>query len=151
MKIVMKRELGLTDIEELLWLASELVWHLWMQAEFIDGEGNYLGFDEERMKKFAEKQERISNPQFKYLNIKGCQELRKLGVLEIKELTASDIKKQYLSDSLPMVRKSFREDNILLSGMVAGPTISDDYLDTIFCLAWKNDLMIWGLKWHEND
>lgn len=36
----MKKVLGLTDIEDLLWLASELVWHLWMEADFIDYEGN---------------------------------------------------------------------------------------------------------------
>lgn len=147
----MKKVLGLTDIEDLLWLASELVWHLWMEADFIDYEGNYLGFDEQRIKKSIENKERFLNPQFKYLYIKGCQELRELSIHEIEKLTVSDIKKRYLLDSLPMARKSFREDNILLSGMVAGPTIPDDYLDAIFCLAWKNDLKIWGLKWHEND
>lgn len=139
----------MTDIEDLLWLASELVWHLWMEAEFIDYEGNYLGFDEQRIKKSLK--ERYTNPQFKFLNIKGCLELKKLSILDVEKLSVADIKERYLQDSLPMARKSFREDNILLSGLVAGETITDDYLDAIFCLAWKNDLKIWAIKWHEND
>jgi len=146
----MKKVLGLTDIEDLLWLASELVWHLWMEAEFIDYEGNYLGFDEQRIKKSLK--ERYTNQQFfKFLNIKGCQELKKLSILDVEKLSVADIKARYLQDSLPMARKSFREDNILLSGLVAGESITDDYLDAIFCLAWKNDLKIWAIKWHEND
>lgn len=54
-------------------------------------------------------------------------------------------------DILPITRRSFREDHILFTGMVAGAEISDDYLDAIFCLAWKNDLKIWCIKWHEKD
>lgn len=144
-----KKVLGLTDIEDLSWLASELVWRLLMESVFIDSEGNYIGYDEKRVSRFIEEEETRTNPQFMYLNFRECKELRELSFSDVEGLSVENIKQKYLFASLPMARKSFREDNIALTGLVAGPTIPDDYLDAIFCLAWKNDLRIWSLKWHE--
>jgi hypothetical protein len=49
-----------------------------------------------------------------------------------------------------MARKSFREDHIIEMELVAGPEIPDEYLDAIFCLAWKKELQLWCLLWQEN-
>ena len=143
-----RKVLGLYDIEDLLWLASEQVWHLFMKRHFIDDEGNFVGFQEDKIEEY--KSEYVA-PAFHCLDFKNCDELRKLSLLEVEELSVEEIKSRYLHDILPIARRSFREDHILLTGMVAGAEISDDYLDAIFCLAWKNDLKIWCIKWHEKD
>ena len=145
-----KRVLTLTDIEELLWLSSELVWHLFMEGHSIDKDGNYIDYDEARVERFF-KYDRYNNPQFKYLNIRECKELQELSLAEVERLSVADIKSKYLYESLSMARKSYREDNVLLTGLIVSPEIPDDYLDALFCLAWKNDLKIWSIKWHEND
>lgn len=148
--IMDKRVLTLTDIEELLWLSSELVWHLFMEGHSIDKDGNYIDYDKDRVERFF-KYDRYNNPQFKYLNIRECKELQELSLAEVERLSVADIKSKYLYESLSMARKSYREDNVLLTGLIVSPEIPDDYLDALFCLAWKNDLKIWSIKWHEND
>jgi hypothetical protein len=145
-----KKVLGLTDIELLLRLASELVCQLPRNAEFIDAEGNHLGYGVNRITRFSAREERRKNLQFRYLNIEECQELKELSFSDVEDLSVEDIKKQYLCASLPMARKAFREDHVAMTELVAGPEIPDDYLDAIFCLAWKKELQLWCLWWTQN-
>ncbi len=119
-----KKVLGLSDIEDLYWLASELVFQLFMRGACIDEAG-------------------------KYLNFRECTELKDLGIADVENLTVEEIKEKYLYAALPMARKSFRDDNVLATRMVVGPDVSDDYLDALFCIAWKNDLKIWCVHWHQ--
>jgi hypothetical protein len=124
-----KKILGLTDIELLLGLAYELEWR----------------FSEE-LEKFVDEKD----PQFRYLDIGNCEELKELSLADAEELSVEDIKQKYLYAALPMARKSFRNDHVAGTGLVAGPDISDEYLDIIFCLAWKNDLQMWCVWWLRN-
>lgn len=133
----MKKFLTIYNLEELSFIASELVYRLYMNRFTIDNNGNYKEYDGN-----------ITNEsRFKYLNFKNCEELREISITEACDLSIDEIKEEYLSEIIPIARKSFREDNLLGLGMIAKSDIPDDFLDALFCIAWKNDLKIWSLNY----
>lgn len=139
------RELSIYDFEDLWSMATDLVYRLLMDVCFLDEEGNYIGYNEEK----AGKSIRSINENLitKYLNFRECRELKELDITDVMELTADEIKQKYLYAALPVVRKIMRTDNLLAYGCVASDSIPDDYLDTLFAMAWQSDLKIWVLRW----
>ena len=139
------RELTIYDFEELWYAATELVYQILMFGMFLDEDGNYVEYDEERAAAWLET--RKTDPRFKYLNFRGCEELKQLTLADACELSANEILEKYLSATLPIYHKAMRNGNHILIGYRVSDDIPDTYLDQLFAMAWKADLKIWALQW----
>lgn len=131
------------DVEDLWNMVSELVFALFMNGMMLDEEGNYVGYDEQKAHIWEYLQK---NPQYEYLDFSNCGELQGITLQEATELTVQEIKARYLSATLPIARKVMRSNCLLVSYGVPDESISDDYLDALFALAWKEELKMWALQ-----
>ena len=138
-------EMTIYDFEDLWYAATELVFQIFIYGTMIDDEGNYADYDEEREKAWIET--RNTDPRFKYLNFRECEELKHFTLSEACELSASEILEKYLYATLPIYHKAMRSGNHLLIGYRAADDIPDEYLDQLFAMAWKADLKMWALQW----
>lgn len=137
--------LTIVDFEDLWNMATDLIYRLWMDGPLIDDDGNYIGYDKQRAENYWRTCN--TNPVFKYLNFRECEELKHLQLHEVMYMTAEEIREKYLYAFLPIARKIMRTDSLMAYGCVAGDDITDEYLDTLLSMAWLSDLKIWAVHW----
>ena len=132
-----------TDFEEIWDMAKHNIYAVLMEGMRLDEEGNLkdeFKYDPEWANTM------INDLRFKYLYIKGCDELRSLSMTDAVNLSVDEIKDRFLFGSLPILRKTMRNGSLTL-GECVSDAVSDDYLDQIICTAWKGDLMVCANSW----
>ncbi len=145
------KKLGPNDIEDLNFLAEEVLIRLRYDGYQYDDEGNDIyppsGDDakrEERMKAFMAWVEKMENDH--PLEFRGNRELQKITFTEAIEMSFDEIKEKYLKDYLSMMRGIMRKDTMYI-GLVADEDISDEYLDNLMAHRYKENLKLWTMQW----
>ncbi len=147
--------LGLNDIEDLNYLAEEVLIRLRYEAYRYDENGDEKAFSktensphEERSEAVIEWAEKVKHNH--PLSFRGNEELMEIPFTDALEITFDEIKEKYLKDYLPMMRGIMRKDTMLI-GLAAGSEISDEYLDNLMALRYKENLKLWTIQWGKDD
>ena len=150
------KKLGLNDIEELNYLAEEVLVRLRYEFYQYDDEGNDLYLligDETNKTQMREKRlkametwekEKVHNNH--PLEFRDNTELQKITFSEAMELSYDVIKEKYLKDFLPKMRGIMRKDTMCI-GFAAGDEISDEYLDNLLAHRYQENLKLWTMQW----
>ncbi len=124
--------LGLNDIEDLNYLAEEVLMQLRFEGYRYDENGDEKAFaksengsHKERTKEMIEWIEMLEHNH--PLSFRGNEELMKIPFTYALEISFDEIKEKYLKDYLPMMRGIMRKDTMLI-GYIAGEEISDDLI-----------------------
>lgn len=149
------KKLGLNDIEDLNFLAEEVLVGLRYEFYRYDDEGSDLyppvddeitrnEIGEKRLKALMdwEKKKENNHP----LEFRNNTELQKITFSEAMELSYDVIKEKYLKDFLPKMRGIMRKDTMLV-GFAAGDEISDEYLDNLMAHRYQENLKLWTMRW----
>lgn len=147
--------LGLNDIEDLNYLAEEVLMQLRFEGYRYDENGDEKAFaksengsHKERTKEMIEWIEMVEHNH--PLSFRGNEELMKIPFTYALEISFDEIKEKYLKDYLPMMRGIMRKDTMLI-GYMAGEEISDDYLDNLMALRYKENLKLWTMQWGKDN
>ncbi len=149
-------ELDITDIEGLHYLADYVLSMLEMSGYLYDEEGNNIveyhidqGGKDSDSKLEAIWKTHNAHRMESYLNFRENEELHKISFSDVCNLSFEEIKNKYLSDILQKARNIMRKGT-LHPFDVPSPKISDEYLDNLLALCWRDDLKLWAIRWDEN-
>jgi hypothetical protein len=141
------KSLGFHDIDDLNYLAEEVLLELRHNVYLYDEEGNGLRFlitSEERFSKLKEFQGEISN---NYLEFKGNETLKNISFSDALWMELSVIKEKYLKDILKEARRMMRKDS-MLDFMIVSDEVDDEYLDNLLAIRWRENLKLWTMQWN---
>lgn len=140
------KKIGINDIEDLNYLAEEVVVGLRYDGFNFDEEGKNIYMerpsDEEALQKITEWYEKKNNP----LEFRTNEELQKLTFSDALEISFDEIKEKYLKDYLPMMRGIMRKDSMMI-GLAVDDTVTDEYPDNLLALRYKENLKLWTMQW----
>lgn len=133
--------LTVCDLEALNDAAEEIITAMWMVYYEYDNDGNYIAADfsmDELVQKMKACKARVhTHP----LSFSYNEELQNISFYDAVEMPLREIKEKYLKEYLPMLRGIIRKDSMLL-GYAASDEISDDYLDDLFALRWRENVKL---------
>lgn len=149
-------ELDITDIEGLHYLADYVLFILKTSGYVFDEEGDNIveyhihqGGEYSDLKMEEIWESHIEHRKESYLNFEENEELHKLSFSDACNLSFEEIKEKYLSDILQKARNIMRKGT-LHPFDVPSPKITDEYLDNLLALCWKENLKLWAIRWDEN-
>lgn len=139
------RELEITDIEELNEIAEWLITTYKFEYLRYDDEGNWLEHEDllERMSNKENDQEAY------YFRFSDNEELMQISFVEAVNMPLVEIKEKYLKKYLPKLRAILRKDSNC-QGLRPADSISDEYLDNLLALRWKENLKLWTIRWDDS-
>lgn len=149
-----KNILTVWDLEDLHYIAEEVIVKLRYEASSYDDEGNYIpltlsGEDREDFISRAIQYE-IEHESTDYLNFRENEELRRISFSKALDMPLETIKEIYLKDVLAKARNILRKDSMFL-GCVPSPEIPDSYLDDLLALRWRENLKLWTIQWEDKE
>lgn len=138
--------LGLHDIEDLSYLAEEVLQEIRFNGYRYDDEGNTIFSsmsEEEITSKCVEFLEDSKN---NYLEFRDNEVLKKISFSEAFEMELSEIKDKYLKNILKKARGIMRKASLPIS-MLFLDEIDDEYLDNLLAIRWRENLKLWIIHW----
>ena len=139
--------LNIYDIEDLNYIAEEIIVGLRYMRYRYDEEGNYLEFDDTTTYREDALKQMVADSRTDYLNFQECEELRKIPFITAVEMTFAEIKDKYLKDDLKMMRNILRKGSWEATDISVDASVTDEYLDNLFALRWKENLKLWTMQW----
>ncbi len=145
------KKLGLNDIEDLNFLAEEVLINLRFEGYRYDDDGNDLypplSDDEKRKERVKAMESWIEKMENNHpLEFRGNRELQKITFTEAIEMSFDEIKEKYLKNYLSMARGIMRKDTMYI-GLMADEEVSDEYLDNLMAHRYKENLKLWTMQW----
>lgn len=149
-----RKTLSVWDLEDLHYIAEEVIVKLRFDRCFYDDEGNYL-FDNLSEEEFENlytqaRDYRSEHRNTDYLNFRENEELRRISFSKALDMPLETIKEIYLKDVLNKARNILRKDSMFL-GCVPSPEIPDSYLDDLLALRWRENLKLWTIQWEDKE
>ena len=144
------KTLYIEDLEDLNYLAEEVLHDIRFHGYLYNDDGKDIS-DTCRCKPelLEEHMKLIENSQFP-LEFRNNKELMKLSFEDAFELTHKQIIDKYLKPYLSKFRGMMRNGEHLRALMIVDESVSDEYLDNLFALRWKENLKLW-CKYYEED
>ncbi len=149
-----EKTIGKDDIEDLNFLAEEVLMRLRFEGYRYDDNGNdmfpYRDREENKDERFAARDIWMDNLGDNPLEFRNNRKLQEITFDEALEMSFAEIKEKYLKDYLPMMRALMRKDNLCI-GYSVSEEVTDDFLDDLMALRWKENLKLWTVQWGHKD
>ncbi len=149
------KKIGKDDIENLNFLAEEVLMQLRYEGYRFDNEGNdkfpYQENNDNKEARDAAMRAWVDSLNEDHsLEFRDNRTLQQITFGEALEMPYTEIKENYLKDYLPMMRALMRKDNLCV-GYSVSDDVSDDFLDDLMALRWKENLKLWTMQWGHRD
>lgn len=149
------RIIGKDDIENLNYLAEEVLMQLRYEGYRYDDEGNdkfpYQEGNENSDTRLAAMQVWMESLKEDHpLEFRDNRKLQGITFGEALEMSFAEIKEKYIKDYLPMMRALMRKDNLCI-GYSVSDEVTDDFLDDLMALRWRENLKLWTMQWGHKD
>jgi len=146
----MNREpITLCDIKSLDYLAEEILHEMRFNGCSFDENGEWIEYDKETH--LARYKEYIENADNNILEFRECKVFRELSMYDFCKLTVEDIQETYLADILPKACAIMRKLSCAYICAELSPEISDDYLKDLFTIRWRDNAMLWIVRFGKPD
>ena len=147
--------IGKDDIEELNYLAEEVLMQLRFEGYRFDDKGNdRFPYDENHSHSEARHEALLAwMDTLKHdhpLEFRDNDRLHEITFGEALEMSFAEIKEKYLKDYLPMMRALMRKDSLCI-GYSVSDDVEDDFLDDLMALRWRENLKLWTMQWGHKD
>lgn len=143
--------LSVWDLEDLHFVAEDVITGLRFNRFYFDGEGNYImdKIPKETWPKIFEKA-RV-NAKTDYLNFLENEELHLITFSEAVHMPLDEIREKYLKEILPLARGILRKDTSAFGDcFVVSDEVPGSYLDDLLALRWKENLKLWTMQWDKD-
>jgi hypothetical protein len=137
--------LGLHDIDDLNYLAEEILIELRHNGFLYDEEGNKCHFTKEEL--YSKNEEFIKNANENYLDFSDNETLKNISFSDALWMELCVIKEKYLKDILKKACRLIRKDT-MHNLMVVSDEVDDEYLNNLFALRWRENLKLWTMQWN---
>ena len=141
-----KKVLTIHDLEDLSYAAEYVVSTAQFNFWEFDEDGNHL-WELPPEERTALQEEWYRGMKHHPLCFKYSEELRQISFADAIELTLDEVKKKYLKDHLKKLRSILRYDTGDMNGVVVSDEVTDNYLDTLLALRWRECLKFWAMQW----
>ena len=147
--------IGKDDIENLNYLAEEVLMQLRYEGYRYDDDGNdkfpYQEGNENTDARVVAMHTWMDSLKDDHpLEFRDNRKLQGISFGEALEMSYSEIKEKYLKDYLPMMRALMRNDKLCI-GYSVSDEVTDDFLDDLMALRWKENLKLWTMQWGHKD
>ena len=136
------------DLEELHFIAEDVITGLRYERFCFDSDGNYImdKIPKETWPELIEKAH--ANARTDYLNFRENEELHRLTFHDAVRMLLDEIKEKYLKDVLPVTRGILRKDTSAFADcFVVSDEVPDSHLDDLLALRWRENLKLWTTQW----
>ena len=136
------------DLEELHFIAEDVITGLRYERFCFDSDGNYImdKIPKETWPELIEKAH--ANARTDYLNFRENEELHRLTFHDAVRMPLDEIKEKYLKGILPVARGILRKDTSAFGDFfVVSDEVPDSYIDDLLALRWKENLKLWTMQW----
>ena len=137
--------LGLHDVDELNYLAEEVLQEVIYCGYKYDDDGNYI-YSSILKEKTGTYEEIFQNINNSYLEFKDNEVLKRISFSEAFEMKLSEIKVKYLKNILKKARGIMRKASLHIE-MCMLDEIDDEYLDNLLAIRWRENLKLWTIHW----
>ena len=136
------------DLEDLHFVAEDVITGLRFNRYYFDDEGNYImdRIPKETWHEIFEKER--ASAKTNYLNFLENEELHQITFHDAVHMPLDEIKEKYLKDILPVARGILRKDTSAFGDFfVVSDEVPDSYIDDLLALRWKENLKLWTMQW----
>lgn len=142
------KNIMINDLDFLNYMAEEILVNLRFDRFKYSADGNYIFMDPDifHAKEYFEKYKEHSKHD--YLNFRECEELKKIAFYDALEISFEEVINKYLKDDLSLMRAIARKGTWDVGAPILDDSITDDYLDQLFALRWKENLKLWTMQWN---
>ena len=139
------------DLEDLHFVAEDVITGLRFNRYYFDDEGNYImdRIPKETWHEIFEKER--ASAKTNYLNFLENEELHQITFHDAVHMPLDEIKEKYLKDILPVARGILRKDTSAFGDFfVVSDEVPDSYIDDLLALRWKENLKLWTMQWDKD-
>ena len=136
------------DLEDLHFVAEDVITGLRFNRYYFDDEGNYImdRIPKETWHEIFEKER--ASAKTNYLNFLENEELHQITFHDAVHMPLDEIKEKYLKDILPVARGILRKDTSAFGDFfVVSDEVPDRYIDDLLALRWRENLKLWTMQW----
>lgn len=140
--------LNYEDLENLNFLAEDVLHELRFNYYFYNDDGDCIKYDNSENKDILlEKNIQLLNDEKHYLEFRNNKELKKISFAEAVKISHKELIDKYLGRYLAKARGIMRKGSFPLTLMKVSNDISDEYLNNLFALRFKENLKLWTKYW----